>query len=143
MISPDGLRLQATLRFTFLASNNEAEYEALIAGLKLAKVVGANRVEANRQAEAVNKILKVTLKKKLLAYKNNWPEELPRVLWAYKTTARTTTRNSPFSMAYGCEAMVSVEAIISSHRRTTYDPTTNQALLQEALDLVDELREES
>uniref|UniRef100_A0A803PU16 Integrase catalytic domain-containing protein n=1 Tax=Cannabis sativa TaxID=3483 RepID=A0A803PU16_CANSA len=45
MIFPDGLRLQAALRFTFLASNNEAEYEALIIGLKLAKAVGANKVE--------------------------------------------------------------------------------------------------
>ncbi|XP_060965651.1 uncharacterized protein LOC133034562 [Cannabis sativa] len=45
MISTNGLRLQAVLRFEFPASNNEAEYEALIAGLKSAKVLGAMRVE--------------------------------------------------------------------------------------------------
>ena len=33
------------MKFGFLASNNEAEYEALIAGLKLAKGVGAERIE--------------------------------------------------------------------------------------------------
>ena len=101
------------------------------------------RPQTNGQAEAVSKILKVTLKKKLLACKNNWPEELPRVLWAYRTTPRTTTGHSPFSMAYGCEAMVPVETLFPSHRRTTYDPATNQALLQEALDQVEELRDES
>ena len=46
-------------------------------------------------------------------------------------------------MAYGCEAMVPVETLFPSHRRTTYDPATNQALLQEALDQVEELRDES
>ena len=35
LISPEGHRMQCTLRFGFKASNNEAEYEALIAGLNL------------------------------------------------------------------------------------------------------------
>uniref|UniRef100_A0A803PAC4 RNase H type-1 domain-containing protein n=1 Tax=Cannabis sativa TaxID=3483 RepID=A0A803PAC4_CANSA len=51
MISLDGLRLQATLRFTFSASNNEVEYEALIVGLRLAKAIGANRVEVESLEE--------------------------------------------------------------------------------------------
>ena len=34
------------LKFGFEASNNEAEYEALIAGLKLARDIGARRIRA-------------------------------------------------------------------------------------------------
>ena len=37
LISPEGHRMHSALRFGFHASNNEAEYEALIAGLHLAK----------------------------------------------------------------------------------------------------------
>ena len=46
-------------------------------------------------------------------------------------------------MAYGFKAMIPVEATVPTHRRDTYDPTTNHSLLQESLDLVDELREDS
>ena len=53
MISPTGLRLQAALRFDFSTSNNEAEYEALIAGLRLAKAVGAKRVEVYSDSQLV------------------------------------------------------------------------------------------
>ena len=37
LISPEGHRIHCALRFGFKASNNKAEYEALIAGLELAK----------------------------------------------------------------------------------------------------------
>ncbi|KAF8093398.1 hypothetical protein N665_0383s0030 [Sinapis alba] len=42
--SPTGELIEQSFRLGFAASNNEAEYEALIAGLRLAKVVGAKRV---------------------------------------------------------------------------------------------------
>ena len=37
LVSPEGHRVHCALRFGFKASNNEAEYEALVTGLKLAK----------------------------------------------------------------------------------------------------------
>ena len=37
LISPENPRISSALRFTFKASNNEVEYEALLAGLRLAK----------------------------------------------------------------------------------------------------------
>ena len=75
--------------------------------------------QANGQVEAVNKTLKSTLKKRLEQAKGAWLEELPKALWSYRTTARTTTGNSPFSMAYGFEAMIPVEATVPTHRRDT------------------------
>ena len=38
---PDGLLIEQALRFAFKASNNQEEYEALIAGMLLAKEMGA------------------------------------------------------------------------------------------------------
>lgn len=55
--------------------------------------------------EAINKIIKHTLNAKLEESKGNWFEELPRILWSYNKTPRSTTRETPFSLTYGCEAM--------------------------------------
>ena len=41
LISPDGSRLLYAIRLHFLASNNAAEYEALINGLRIAFELGA------------------------------------------------------------------------------------------------------
>ncbi|XP_072077981.1 uncharacterized protein [Arachis hypogaea] len=42
--SNQGTQLELSLRFEFLASNNQAEYEVLLAGLKLAREVGAQKL---------------------------------------------------------------------------------------------------
>ncbi|XP_024026071.1 uncharacterized protein K02A2.6-like [Morus notabilis] len=65
--------------------------------------------QSNGQVEAVNKILKYTLKKKLDDLKGKWAEELPKVLWAYRTMSQTTTGETPFSMAYGVKAVLPIE----------------------------------
>lgn len=41
LVSPEGVRLEPSFRLRFRASNNEAEYEALIAGLRVAKKLDA------------------------------------------------------------------------------------------------------
>ena len=45
LISPEGHRIHFALRFDFHASNNEAEYEALIVRLKLAKEMKVESLE--------------------------------------------------------------------------------------------------
>ncbi|XP_072077945.1 uncharacterized protein [Arachis hypogaea] len=44
LVNQEGTQIEVSLKFEFPASNNQAEYEALIAGLKLAKEVGATKV---------------------------------------------------------------------------------------------------
>ena len=46
-------------------------------------------------------------------------------------------------MIFGCEVVIPVETMIPSHRRDTYDPTRNHTLLQESLDMIEELQEQS
>ena len=72
-----------------------------------------------------------------------WVDELPMALWAYRTTHKTTTGHTPFSLSYGSEAVILVEMEVHSHRVTYYDPKTNAILLAESLDLLDERREEA
>ncbi|KAL5555727.1 hypothetical protein UlMin_037963 [Ulmus minor] len=44
LVSPERVRLSCALRFRFKATNNQAEYEALLAGLRLAKEVSARHL---------------------------------------------------------------------------------------------------
>ncbi|GKB93906.1 reverse transcriptase domain-containing protein [Tanacetum coccineum] len=46
LISPEGMEFTYALRFQFTASNNEAEYEALIAGLRIAIQMGESNMHA-------------------------------------------------------------------------------------------------
>ena len=45
IITPEGIRLEHSFRLDFKASNNEAEYEALLTGLKAVRDMGAREVE--------------------------------------------------------------------------------------------------
>ena len=45
LVSPEGLVLEQAVRLKFSTSNNEAEYEALLIGLKTAKKLGANHLQ--------------------------------------------------------------------------------------------------
>ncbi|KAL2490942.1 Uncharacterized protein Adt_26570 [Abeliophyllum distichum] len=68
----------------------------------------------NGQVEAVNKIIKYTLKKKLKFVKGGWAEELHETLWSYRTTSQTETGKISFVMTFGTEAMILVEMGILS-----------------------------
>jgi len=45
IITPKGIKLEHSFRLGFRASNNEADYEALLAGLRVASDLGAREVE--------------------------------------------------------------------------------------------------
>ncbi|XP_077215762.1 uncharacterized protein LOC143850388 [Tasmannia lanceolata] len=44
----------------------------------------------------------------------SWAEEVLNVLWAYRTTPRTATGESPFSLTFGVEAVIPIEIGIPS-----------------------------
>ena len=52
--------------------------------------------QANGQVEVTNRTLLKIIKTWLEGAKGIWPDELPSVLWAYWTTARTPTGKTPF-----------------------------------------------
>lgn len=70
--------------------------------------------------------------------KGNWAEELPAVLWSYKTRPRTGTQEAPFSLAYGAEAMLAVEMTTGALRRIHAEEETNSQDLRLSLDLLEE-----
>ena len=68
-------------------------------------------------------------------------DELPHVLWTYQTTPRRSTRETPFSMTYGAEAVIPLEIGFSTLRTSLFAPGNNDNLLEKSLDLVEEQRE--
>ena len=65
---------------------------------------------------------------------------MPKVLWACRTTSRSTTGETPFSMAYGFEAVLPVEVSIPTDRVTQYEEDRNAELMNLELDLLEERR---
>ena len=62
----------------------------------------------------MNKVIVNGLKRRLEGAKGNWIEELPNVLWAYRTTSRRSTGETPFSLTYGTEVMILAEVYLCS-----------------------------
>ncbi|XP_062075333.1 uncharacterized protein LOC133779379 [Humulus lupulus] len=69
-------------------------------------------------------------KKNLEDKKGAWVKELPKVLWAYRTTKRSSTGKSPYAMVYGTEAVIPTEVGLPSLRtEIASDLTTNNIQL--------------
>ena len=66
---------------------------------------------------------------------------MPNVLWAYRTTPRRSTRETPFSLTYGAEAMISAEVNLCNTRVDEFDPAQNELMMVERLDLLEEYQE--
>jgi len=65
--------------------------------------------QTNRQVESANRVLLRGLKRELEKAKGTWAEEVPRIVCAYHTTSQSTTKETPFSLIYGLDAMIPVE----------------------------------
>ena len=74
--------------------------------------------------------------------KGLWVEELPSTLWAIRTTAHSKTRDTPFNLVFGTDAVIPVEIGINTLRVSHYDSQQNKANLRTNLDLLEEIRED-
>ena len=99
--------------------------------------------QGNGQAEASNKVIVNGLKKRLDDAKGRWVEELPYVLWAYRTMPRRSTRETPFAMTYEAKAVIPLEANFPTLRTNSFTPNGNDELLGESLDVIEERREKA
>ncbi|GKV48613.1 hypothetical protein SLEP1_g55410 [Rubroshorea leprosula] len=106
-------------------------------GIKL-QFTSVYHPESNGMVESVNKCILEGIKPRLEQHKTKWADELNNVLWAYRTTSRTATCETPYHLAFGTEAVIPVEIGVSSFRVTHFDEGRNGQLLRENLDLLAE-----
>ena len=97
--------------------------------------------QGNGQAEAVNKVILSGLKKRLDDAKGKWVEELPHVLWTYRTMPRRSTGETLFLMTYRAKAVNPLESGFSTTRTSSFSPKDNDEQLARNLDLIEEKRE--
>ena len=62
------------------------------------------------------------------------------MLWAYRTTARKPTRETPFWLTYGADAVILAEIGLTSYRVQSYAEDKNEETMRVQLDLVNEAR---
>ncbi|CAH9095017.1 unnamed protein product, partial [Cuscuta epithymum] len=78
---PEGFKAYYSVQFDFKVTNNEAEYEALIAGLKYAKALGASRLKVRSDSQLVVSQINGSAEvreERLKAYKELVEEEIGR-----------------------------------------------------------------
>ncbi|GFY86848.1 hypothetical protein Acr_05g0004870 [Actinidia rufa] len=97
--------------------------------------------QANGQVEVTNRTILRNLKARLERSKSEWAEDLPSILWAYHTTSRIPTGETPYSMVFGTESVIPVEIGMPSFRMLYFDKNGNEGELKLNLDLLDEKRE--
>jgi hypothetical protein len=68
--------------------------------------------------------------------KGDWADNLPEVLWAYRTTKRTPTEETPYAMVFRTEAIIPAELGSGSLRVEAYKAETNNEGLKLHLDLL-------
>ncbi|KAK3037797.1 hypothetical protein RJ639_030716 [Escallonia herrerae] len=96
--------------------------------------------QSNGQTENMNRSILQGLKKKLDEAKGAWVDELPKVLWAYRTTPHLVTGKMPFLLCYGTEAMLPIEIGVPTIWALHCKEVNNEVGLRANLDLIEEAR---
>ena len=64
-------------------------------------------------------------------------------MWAYRTTTRTLTGETPFRLTYGTEVVILVEIGVASIKREMFQEENNVDQLQVNLDCIDEVKKKA
>ncbi|XP_075669115.1 uncharacterized protein LOC142638898 [Castanea sativa] len=126
MVSLKGIVIEKSLRLGFLATNNEAEYEALSVGMTMVQ-------------KMERKALEVFLDFRLVVGQVEGELEAkdPRM---QEYLSQVHGRDS-FLSNYGVEALIPLETGFPTLRTSSFTPDGNDGLLKKSLDLIEERRE--
>ena len=75
--------------------------------------------------------------------KGGMAKELPGVLWACRTTARTHMGETPFKLVFGSEAVIPMEISLSNLKREPFDEEAKEESCSLNLDFLNVVREDA
>ncbi|KAK4397465.1 hypothetical protein Sango_1583100 [Sesamum angolense] len=81
---------------------------------------------ANGKMKLTNRILLQHVKTRLEGAKGSRVEKLPGVLWAYRTSSRTTTGKTTFCLVCGPKVVIPAEIREETMRIVQYEPKGNR-----------------
>jgi transposase InsO family protein len=100
--------------------------------------------QTNGQVERTNGLLlqgiKIRMFQDLEARGRNSHKELPSVLWALRTNINRATRDTPFNLVYGAEAVLSPEIYLKSARVAQFNEEDQDESRQLDANLLEERR---
>ncbi|XP_064946978.1 uncharacterized protein LOC135597654 isoform X1 [Musa acuminata AAA Group] len=96
--------------------------------------------QTNELAEVTNRSILDRLKRRVSAARSAWTNELPSVLWSLRTTPKTATGESPYSLTFGTEAVLPPEVAIATLRTRSYDEEVSNEGLRVSLNVLEERR---
>ncbi|GJV20920.1 reverse transcriptase domain-containing protein [Tanacetum coccineum] len=99
--------------------------------------------QANGLVERANRSLGEGIKARLDKGSKDWIEEIPHVLWAYRTMIKSSNGDTPFSLTYGTDAVIPAKIGMPTLRTTEIDMIQNDEALKHNLDLLEERREKA
>ncbi|KAK2998958.1 hypothetical protein RJ639_023927 [Escallonia herrerae] len=139
LISPKKFKIDVLYKKSFslpylkCLTPKEADYS-------LQKVHEVAHSQSNGQTENMNRSILQGLKRKLDDAKGAWVDELPKVLWAYRTTPHSVTGETPFLLCSGTEALLPIEVGLPMVRVLQFLEAENEENLRGNLDLIDDVR---
>lgn len=98
-------------------------------------------LQSNGKAEASNNIVLNDLKNKWEGFEGKWVDELPEVLWAYRTTKRCSIGETPFFLSFGTKAIIHPYIIVPSMSIKMDNFNQNNKQIKTNFDLLKEEQE--
>nr|GEY85090.1 reverse transcriptase domain-containing protein [Tanacetum cinerariifolium] len=105
------------------------------------RFASVKHLQSNGLVERANRSLEEGIMARLGEGNKNWVEELPHVLWAYRTMIKSSHDDTPFFPTYRTEAVIPAEIEMPIYRTTAVDVVNNDEELRLNLDLLEERRE--
>jgi transposase InsO family protein len=102
----------------------------------------ATHLQTNGQVERANGLILLGMKTRIFydleVRGGNWHKELPSVLWALRTIVNRATRDMPFNLIYGADAVLPPEIYLESARVAHFDAEHQAKTRELDVDLLEE-----